>query len=333
MLNYYRPIQTIEGYTLSIDKMTIDYRMDNLDSVTALGQLLDMLPVYFAVATKHWEHFRIGSFRENYTITFQNGDSFWLGAVLNGARVEYNRVRLEFNPNKCVSHDSFLSVLGFLNQHSRPMHTAIKRFDLAVDIAVDRDDARLMKDGRVYLARKHGREWTEYLGAQSSHIGRVKCYNKQIEAKLPMPLTRLEVTLDPATPFDKLPWPQAYYIQNQQISIKEVNITDTERYILSALLAGHGSTKDLCRKTREKMNLLLNQYVRYITISESDYDIVQNHLRAFLVFPNNDLGLGRTDPDQPPTPRPSLPGWITEAEHLPNNASMPQISDASREAH
>ena len=136
MLNYYRPIQTIEGYTLSIDKMTIDYRMDNLDSVTALGQLLDMLPVYFAVATKHWEHFRIGSFRENYTITFQNGDSFWLGAVLNGARVEYNRVRLEFNPNKCVSHDSFLSVLGFLNQHSRPMHTAIKRFDLAVDICI-----------------------------------------------------------------------------------------------------------------------------------------------------------------------------------------------------
>lgn len=40
MLNYYRPIQTIEGYTLSIDKMTIDYRMDNLDSVTALGRTL-----------------------------------------------------------------------------------------------------------------------------------------------------------------------------------------------------------------------------------------------------------------------------------------------------
>ena len=332
MLNYYCPIHTIEGHTLSIDKMTIDYRMDNLDSVTALGQLLNVLPVRFAVDTKHWESLRIGLFRENYTVTFQNGDSFWLGAFLNCTRTEYNRVRLEFNPNKCTSHDSFLSVLGFLNQHSRPTHTVIKRYDLAADIAVDRENARLIKDGRVYLARKHGREWTEYLGAQSSHIGRVKLYNKQVEAKLPTPLTRLEVTLDPSTPYDKLPWPQAYYIRSQQVGMEETSITDTERYILSALLAGHGSTKDLCRKTREKMNLLLNQYVRYITISESDYDLVQSHLRAFLAFPNNDLGLGRTDPDQPPTPRPLLPGWIIEAEHLPNNASMPQISDASREA-
>lgn len=329
---YYQPIHTSEGFILSIDKVVLDYRLRNISAVTALGQLLDKLPVRFAVDTKHWESFRIGSFRENYTITFQHGDSFWLGAILNSARVEYNRVRLEFNPNKCTTHDSFLSVLGFLNRHSRPLHTVIKRFDLALDIVVDRENARLIKDSRVYLARKHGREWTEYLGAQSSHIGRVKLYNKQIEAKLPTPLTRLEVTLDPSTPYDKLPWPQAYYIESQQVGIAETSITDTERYILSALLAGHGSTKDLCRKTREKMNLLLNQYVRYITISESDYDLVQSRLRAFLAFPNNDLGLGRTDPDQPPTPRPSLPGWITEAEHLPNNASIPQLSNVSREA-
>ena len=87
MLNYYCPIHTIEGHTLSIDKMTIDYRMDNLDSVTALGQLLNVLPVRFAVDTKHWESLRIGLFRENYTVTFQNGDSFWLGAFLNCTRL------------------------------------------------------------------------------------------------------------------------------------------------------------------------------------------------------------------------------------------------------
>lgn len=323
MFDYCQPIHTSEGFILSIDKAVIDYRLRNIDAVTALGQLLDMLPVRFAVTTKHWENFRIGSFRENYTITFQNGDSFWLGAVLNGARVEYNRMRLEFNPNKCVSHDSFLSVLCFLNQNSRPMHTVIKRFDLAVDIAVDRENARLIKDGRVYLARKHGKEWTEYLGAQASHIGRVKLYNKQAEAKLPMPLTRLEVTLDPAIPFDKLPWPHAYYVQSQQISMAKTAITDTERYILSALLAGHGSTKDLCRKTREKMNLLLNQYVRYITISKSDYDLVQTHLRAFLAYPDNDLGLDGTDPDQPPMPRPQLPAWVNEAAHLPTELLLP----------
>lgn len=322
MFDYHQPIHTSERFTLSIDKAVIDYRLKNIDTVAALGQLLDMLPVRFAVATKHWESFRIGSFRENYTIEFQNGNSFWLGVVLNSARVEFNRVRLECNPNKCFSHDSFLSVLAFLNRNTRPMHTVIKRFDLAVDIAVERQNARLIKDSRVYSARKHGKEWTEYLG-QTSHIGRVKLYNKAAEAKLPMPLTRLEVTLDPATPFDKLPWPRAYYIRSHQVSMAELDISDTERYILSALLAGHGSTKDLCRKTREKMERLLNQYVQYITISKTDYDLVQAHLRAFLAYPANDLDLGRLDSDQPPAPRPSLPTWVDEAAHLPSDASLP----------
>ncbi|MBD5118619.1 MAG: hypothetical protein HDT37_05865 [Clostridiales bacterium] len=322
MFDYHQPIHTSERFTLSIDKMVIDYRLSDLNTVTALGQLLDMLPIRFAVSTKHWESYKIGSFRENFTITFQNNDSFWIGVILNCSTTEYSRVRLEINPNKCASHNSFLSVLGFLNQHSRPMHTAIKRFDLAVDIAVERESARLIKDGRVYSARKHGKEWTEYLG-QTSHIGRVKLYNKAAEAKLPIPLTRLEVTLDPATPFDKLPWPKAYYIRSQQVSMAEVNITDTERYILSALLAGHGNTKDLCRKTREKMERLLNQYVQYITISKTDYDLVQAHLRAFLAYPANDLDLGRLDSDQPPTPRPPLPAWVDEAAHLPSDAVLP----------
>lgn len=323
MLDYCQPIHTSEGFILSIDKVIIDYRLNDIDAVTALGQLLDTLPIRFAVATKRWESHKIGSFRENISVSFQNHDSYWLGAMLNSTRVEYNRVRLEFNPNKCALHDSFLSVLAFLNLHSRPLHTAIKRFDLALDLGVERENVRLIKDSRVYSSRRHGKEWTEYLGAQASHIGRVKLYNKQAEAKLPMPLTRLEVTLDPATPFDKLPWPHAYYVQSQQVNTAKTAITDTERYILSALLAGHGSTKDLCRKTREKMNLLLNQYVRYITISKSDYDLVQTHLRAFLAYPDNDLGLDRTNPDQPPMPCPQLPAWVNEAAHLPTETLLP----------
>lgn len=106
-------------------------------------------------------------------------------------------------------------MLAYLNGNSRPQFTEIKRFDLAVDIPVEREKARLMKDGRVYSERRHGKDWTEYLGAQASHIGRVKLYNKQSEAGLTEPLTRLEITLDPATEYDKLPWPKAYYIGGQ----------------------------------------------------------------------------------------------------------------------
>ena len=327
LLEYYKPIQTADEYTLSIDKMAVDYMMAGPDALASLGRLLESLPMRFAVDTRHWGSSKIGSYQENYTVTFQNKNSFWLGVVLNSAKKEWNRLRLEFNPNKCAAHASFLAMLAFLNGNSRPIHTDIKRFDLAVDIAVERENVRLIKDGRVYSLREHGKARTEYLGAQASHIGRVKLYNKQAEAKLPYPLTRLEVTLDPTTPYDKLPWPKAYYIQCQQVGIEEINITDTERYILTALLAGHGSTKDLCRKTREKMDSLLTQYVRYISIAKSDYDLVQAHLRAFLAYPKNDLGLDRLNLDQPPAPQPTHPAWIEDAEHSPSDAALPQLAD------
>lgn len=317
MLEYFKPIQTAEGFTLSVDKVAVDYMMNGPDALTALGRLLNHLPIRYAIKTKLWESFKIGSFRQNYTITFQNGNSFWLGVALNSTKTEWNRVRLEVNPNKCATHASFLAVLAFLNFNTRPMHTTIKRYDLAVDIPAERENARLIKDGRVYSERRHGKEWTEYLGAQASHTGRVKFYNKQVEAGLSYPLTRLEVTLDPATPFEKLPWPQAYYIERQQIGIEEVSITDTERYILSALLAGFGSTKDLCRKTREKMDKFMAHYVKPIQISKQDYQRLLSNLRFFLSCPEKSVEHEHIDPDQPPRRGAILPAWVEDADRSP----------------
>lgn len=313
LLEYFNPVQTAEGYTLSVDKVAVDYISKGPDTLTSLGRLLDNLPIRYAISTKPWESFKIGSFRQNYTVTFQSGNSFWLGIGLNSTKTEWNRVRLEVNPNKCAVHASFLEVLNFLNVNSRPMHTGIKRFDLAVDIPVERENARLIKDSRVYSERRHGKEWTEYLGAQASHIGRVKLYNKQSEAKLSYPLTRLEVTLDPVTPFEKLPWPEAYYIKWQQVGMEELSITDTERYILSALLAGFGSTKELYRKTREKMDKLMAHYVQPIRISKTDYKLLLSKLRFFLTCPEKSMEDEHIDPDQAPRG----PAWVRNAEQSP----------------
>lgn len=315
MLNYYKPLKTADGLTLSIDKAVIDYKLNGPPALDALADFLDMLPIRMAVSTKTWSSFRWASFRENCTISFHDGNSFWLGVGLNNTKTEYTRTRLEFNPNKCAHHAAFLSVLAFLNGHTRSMHTATKRFDLAVDVAVERHNAKLIEDKRIYSERRHGKEWTEYLGSKSSTVGRCKLYNKQVEAGLPYPLTRLEVTLDPTRPFDDLPWPKAYYIQNQQIGMEELSINDTERYILSALLAGFGSTKALCRKTREKMDRLMTHYVHDITISPHEYAEILFNLSSFLRYPRYDLGLDHIDPDQPPPcPRPILPDWVQEAD-------------------
>lgn len=322
LLTYYKPITTIEGYTLSIDKVVIDYKLRGPSALDELVKLLDMLPIRMAVNVNHWSSFRWATFRENFTIAFQDHNSFWLGMGLNNTKTEYTRTRLEFNPNKCIRHAAFLAVLAFLNEHTHPMHTAIKRYDLAVDIPVKRDNAKLIKDGRVYSERRHGKEWTEYLGPKSSAVGRCKLYNKQAEADLPYPMTRLELTLDPITPFEKLPWPKAYYIKCQQIGMEELFINNTERYILSALLAGHGSTRDLCRKTRDKMEKLMAHYVENITIKPHDYAGILFILNSFLRYPLYDLGLDHIDSDRPPCPHPPLPDWVQEVGSGNDGASI-----------
>lgn len=283
---------------MSVDKVTVDYKLRGPNEISALGKLVNRLEIRYAVKINQWESFKIGRYRQNYTITFQDGNSYWVGVALNSVKTEWTRVRLEVNPNKCAQHASFLEVLAYMNENSRPQSTTIKRFDMAVDIPIEREKASLIKDGRVYSEIQHGKRWTEYLGAQASHIGRVKLYNKQAEAGLAYPLTRLEITLDPTTGYEKLPWPKAYYIGGKQAEIGKIEITDTERYILTALLAGHGSTKDLGRKTKEKMERLLAHYVQYIRIEESDYQEVKKGMRSLLEYPESDLKLGRIDADQ-----------------------------------
>lgn len=286
------------------------------------------LPMRYAVEQVCWTSFRIGSFRENITITFQDGNSFWIGVGLNAARPILGRVRLEANPNKCINHQAFLDVLRWLNQHSHPLHTRVKRFDLAVDIPVARENAHLVKDRRTYSEiRKSKENWTEYLGAKSSTDGRVKLYNKTIEANLSYPLTRLELTLDPNVPFSEISWPVVYVVGMVQVNMKEMRLTDTERFVLGALMEGYGHLNELGRKTREKMTRLLSEYVRWINVSEQNYNRVLSNLRNLLYYPEKDLGVTDIDDDQPPT-FPSLePRWVTDGEKALADKTIDMITE------
>lgn len=321
-MEYYRPIQTNEGVTLSIDKMVVDYYISNPDARDELMTLLGNMPLCYYVEVRNWTSARMGTFRENFTIAFQDKNSFWVGAVLNSKKIEWGRVRLEFNPNKCATHSAFLDILGWLNQHCRRMHTRITRFDLALDLTVDRASVCLVKDARVYQERRHGKEWTQYLGAKSSTVGRIKLYNKAAEAELDYPLTRLELTLDPTTPFEELPWPVVYYIVSQQIGMEEMKSTQTERFILGALLEGYGSLTDLGRKTREKIELLIEHYVHWVSISKQDYGLVLSQLQMFLNHPGtvNLAADGVIADVPPPSPRLLLPDWVQEVENSEETA-------------
>lgn len=296
--------------------VTVDYSVGNAASRDELVRILDSLPIRYAVQVTRWETFKIGRFRCNYTIMFRDGTSFYVGLALNAAKTLWPRCRLEFNPNKVARHAVFLSLLGWLNDHSSRVCRSVPRFDLAADIFIPRQQVRLVKDRRVYSERRHGVEWTEYLGPRSNHAGRTKLYNKTAEAKLPYPLTRLELTLDPEMSFAEVPWPKVYYIDTHQMALDELQeLTDTQRFILGALMEGYGSLHDLGRRTREKLTTTMRHYCKWVTISEGDYRQILAQLRVYLEYPRFPLALGDIDPDQPPPcPPPPLPDWVQAAE-------------------
>lgn len=311
MISYRNNICTKDNLTLSIDNVVLDLYISLPQARDNLMSLMGLLPMEKAVNIVHWCSYRPGTFREQFSIQMQDNTSFWLGVALNGKTTEWGRCRLDFNPNKVANHSVFQQLLRFLIENTRPINRTIKRFDLAVDIPACRFDCFLIKDSRAYLERRHGQEWTQYLGAKSSTVGRVKLYNKQAESKLPEPLTRLEITLDPTLPYNTIQWPKVYVLDTPQLCLSEMKATDTERFILNALLQGFGSLNDLGRRTRAKMEDIMSLYVRPIKIGQQDY---KNILKQLSEYTKGTVQFEISDPDQPPSPPPKYPAWAIYAE-------------------
>jgi len=310
-MQYHNAIRTGNNLTLSVDNVVLDLYISAPAARNRLMKLLETLPITHAVEVTHWNSFRPGSFREQFSIHFQDGNSFWIGAVLNGRKPEYGRVRLDFNPNKVAEHAAFQQLLRHVVSSTRPMHRTVKRFDLAIDFPVLRQDVFLVKDSRAYLERRHGSEFTQYLGAKASTVGRVKLYNKQTESNLGYPLTRLELTLNPATPYDEINFPVVYYLDDLQMCFDEtIKATDTERFILNAILQGCGTLEQLGRKTREKIKRLMDGYVQYVKITEPDFNKVISQVNGYKTADITNA----SNPDQPPPNVYDLPDWVREAE-------------------
>ena len=77
-MNYFRPVLTDDGLTLSIDGLIIDYYLGNPADREALSKILSTLDLHYAVNIRHWSSLRIGTFRESFTFAFRDGASFWL---------------------------------------------------------------------------------------------------------------------------------------------------------------------------------------------------------------------------------------------------------------
>lgn len=278
---YYHDAIVENTLTISVDNVVLDVWVANPDVRDMIEEKITYLPRN-DVELITWEGCKPGTFRQQYLFKLENGTSFWLGHGLIGTGIAVERYRLEFNPNKVADHLIFKGIHSLLVRHARKPLSRIARFDLAVDIPVDRAKCFLVKDRRLYIERRHGVEYTQYLGAKSSTVGRVKLYNKAAEAKLDYSLTRLELTLDPATPYEDVNFPAVYYLNSASMAAERVKVTETERFILNALLQGFGTLNDLGRKTRAKIETIMKQYVETIYISSDAYAGVLKQLADYL---------------------------------------------------
>lgn len=279
-MHYYNQFVTATDLVFSVDNLVFETHI-GAPKREDLMMLLTEISGKTANITNYHSS-KPGTFIENFIMQMGDGSSFWLGVGLNLGTPDRGRIRMDFNPNKVAHHEATQRIFYFLCNASKPMHHKVVRFDLAIDIPAERSDCFLVKDNRAYSERRHGAEWTQYLGAKSSNHGRVKLYNKQVESNLPYALTRLELTLHGDTAYEAIPMPKVYYIKDRQVSLDELKLTDTDRFILGALIAGYGEITMLSRRTREKMENLLRNYVQQIFVSEENYDKILRQLHAYV---------------------------------------------------
>lgn len=281
VLHYFNPIVT-KTAIISVDNLVIDYVISKAEDRQKLLNKLSAIPILQSAEVIHWDSFKPGTFRDQFSIRMVSGVSFWIGIALNGSSVSKSRCRLEANPNKVGQEPVFWEMLDLLNSLTRPVTRYVKRFDLAIDIPVPRVNCFLIKDRRMYIERRHGVEFTQYLGAKSSRVGRVKLYNKQAECELEEPLTRLELTLDLQTSYANVNWPAVYYLEQKELDLSGIRLTDTDRFILRMILQGHGSLAELGRKTKKKMALLVDQQAKKVEISKMDYEVILKQVQTYV---------------------------------------------------
>lgn len=233
MLYYFNPFVE-DGIFYSCDSLRYSFEFPDIEKVESFLSLVSSFP-----GSMVYTSFKDFDYRYLYVFGIK-GLSFSLGLCMNGVKKDtVLQGFLDFNPNKILGEvaygDGFLrtAVSPFTQEEvafhdlrsqisdilielleelfSRVETIKIKRWDLAVDVPYGRDCVQLIKDNRKYSQfYKSAQDFTEYLGSMSSP-GRVKVYNKQLEAELNYPLTRIEVTLDSLDYSDCLRcWPNVY---------------------------------------------------------------------------------------------------------------------------
>lgn len=202
----------IPGVVASIDNARVKFtyrkseydhaRNERIDTVNAVCEALGSVELFMCGlfdVTHRESNFRIGNYQHTFCFALPDGSSF---AVMVGRYCTESSVKqcapeavMDFNPNK-VSAPAWKRVLSVLS--SRAVSVTVQRFDLALDFPIQRSMLELKQrpgSGYQKFVDPKG-AITEYTGERSHH-GAVKLYDKSAEAGTDIPITRLEITIEP----------------------------------------------------------------------------------------------------------------------------------------
>ena len=194
MFDYWFTSRDDRGLVYSCDMLR--YRLEFRNDLFKDGKLRDVLCQWGRTDIKDYplntSEFK---FRNLFTVDY-GASAMSVGVGFNGvSSSEYKVGFLEVNPNKCFRRLQCLYDINTI--FNLCWKTELLRFDLAIDIPVERDRLTLAKDGRKYsLNMSSSVNKTEYLGVRNSG-GYTKLYNKGLEQKNEsVILSRLEMTCE-----------------------------------------------------------------------------------------------------------------------------------------
>lgn len=260
----------------SVDMLRVTYKLNY-----NYGQkLLDYISMSMLEQYEYYETRKVGSYRFNFSFKLADGCSYWLGIGLNSNPYVADKVCFEYNPNKVGSDAFFQDLLMFCKLNCK--RAECNRFDLAIDIPVERKYVFLRRDSRRYECVGHGYSVdTEYLGRRNA-VGRVKVYNKQAESKLNWPLTRCEITLDLQVEYNTfvgniMP---VIYIPCDDVYVSTLSSTDL--YLIDKILECPSDIVRLARDKRKKIEPIVNCNYDKLCINKNTFDLIIQQVRTYV---------------------------------------------------
>ncbi len=203
--------------------------------------------------------------------------SFAMNYVDYSGTPHFEKATLEFNPNK-VSNPLLLFMIDFILFNA--WSSEVKRYDFAVDIPINRQYAFLNRVNGVNYKYFVSDSVTEYLG-QRNNDGHVKLYDKGAELKLPIDMTRLEVTCESFSRDILNSYLSKCYFLGVGTLLDE--LSETDRAILELLFISGSPSKYLNRMSRKKRDVL-GKYlsgVQSFQVSFGDYYAVIDSIKRF----------------------------------------------------